>query len=94
LKKRRPRHKQEDNIRMELGEIGWGGVDWIDLAQDRDQWKAAVNTAMNLNCPLNLGTSGLAAVRMAASQGLGSMELVSYKIEAHIETITVLKNAM
>jgi hypothetical protein len=33
---------------MELREIGWGGMDWIDLAQDRDQWRALVNTAMNL----------------------------------------------
>jgi hypothetical protein len=33
---------------MGLGEIGWGGVDWVDLAQDRDQWRALVNTVMNL----------------------------------------------
>jgi hypothetical protein len=33
----RPRRRMEDNIKMDLGEIGWGGVDWIDLAQDRDQ---------------------------------------------------------
>jgi hypothetical protein len=32
-----------DNIRMDLGEIGWGGVDWIDLAQDRDRWRALLN---------------------------------------------------
>jgi hypothetical protein len=35
------------NIRMNLREIGWSGMDWIDLAQDRDQWKALVNTVMN-----------------------------------------------
>jgi hypothetical protein len=35
----RPRPRWEDNIRMYLREIGWGGVDWIDLAQDRDQWR-------------------------------------------------------
>jgi hypothetical protein len=35
----------------DLGEIGWGGVDWIDLAQDRDQWRALVNTVMNLRVP-------------------------------------------
>jgi hypothetical protein len=34
---------------MNLGEIGWDGVDWIDLAQDRDQWRALVNTVMNLS---------------------------------------------
>jgi hypothetical protein len=37
-----------DNIKINLGEIGWDGVDWIELAQDRDQWKALVNTVMNL----------------------------------------------
>jgi hypothetical protein len=48
---RRPRRRWEDNIRMDLREIGWGGIDWIDLAQDRDQWRALVNTAMNLRVP-------------------------------------------
>jgi hypothetical protein len=37
-----------DNIRMDLGEIGWSGVDWIGLAQDRDRWRALVNAVMNL----------------------------------------------
>jgi hypothetical protein len=41
----------EDNIRMDLREIGWGGMDWILLAQDRDQWRALVNTVMNLRVP-------------------------------------------
>jgi hypothetical protein len=40
-----------DNIKMDLRAIGWGGVDWIDLAQDRDQWRALVNTIMNLWVP-------------------------------------------
>jgi hypothetical protein len=44
----RPRSRWEDGIRMDLGEIGWGSVDWIQLAQDRDQWRALVNTVMNL----------------------------------------------
>jgi hypothetical protein len=39
-----------DNFAL-LREIGWGGMDWIDLAQDRDQWRALVNTAMNLRVP-------------------------------------------
>jgi hypothetical protein len=42
-----------DNIKIDLGEIGWDGMDWIDLVQDRDQWKALVNTAMNLRVPYN-----------------------------------------
>jgi hypothetical protein len=41
----------EDSIKMDLREIGWGGMDWIDLVQDRDQWKAIVNTVMNLRVP-------------------------------------------
>jgi hypothetical protein len=44
----RPRHRWEDGIRMDLREIGWGSVEWIQLAQDRDQWQALVNTVMNL----------------------------------------------
>jgi hypothetical protein len=44
----RPRRRWENNVRMDLRKIGWGGMDWIDLAQDRDQWRALVNTVMNL----------------------------------------------
>jgi hypothetical protein len=40
-----------DNIKMDLGEIVWDGVDWIDMAQDRDQWRALVNTVLNLRVP-------------------------------------------
>jgi hypothetical protein len=39
------------NIKIDLREIGWDGVDWSDLAQDRDQWRALVNTVMNLRVP-------------------------------------------
>jgi hypothetical protein len=42
-----------DNIKIGLRDIGWYGMDWIDLAQDRDQWRALVNTAMNLRVPEN-----------------------------------------
>jgi hypothetical protein len=48
---RRPRRRRVDNNKMNLTEIGWGVVDWIDLAQDRDQWRALVNTVMNLRVP-------------------------------------------
>jgi len=48
---RRPRHRWEDNIRMNLMEIGWEGVDWMHLAQDRDQWQALVNMIMDLQVP-------------------------------------------
>jgi hypothetical protein len=44
----RPRHRWEDGIRIDLREIGLGGVDWIRLAQDRDRWLAVVSAVMNL----------------------------------------------
>jgi hypothetical protein len=47
----RRRHKWEDNIKMDVREIAWCGMDWIDLAQDRDQWRALVNTIMSLWVP-------------------------------------------
>jgi hypothetical protein len=47
----RPRRRCEDNIKVDLGEIGWSGMDWIDLAQERDQWKVLVNTVLNLRVP-------------------------------------------
>jgi hypothetical protein len=47
----RPRRRCVDNIKMDLREIGWDGMDWIHLAQDRDRWRASVNTVMNLRVP-------------------------------------------
>jgi hypothetical protein len=47
----RPRRRWLDNIKIVLREIGWDVMDWIDLAQDRDQWRALVNTVMNLRVP-------------------------------------------
>jgi hypothetical protein len=46
-----PRHRWVDNIKMNLREIGWDGRDWIELAQDRNQWRTLVNTMMNLRVP-------------------------------------------
>jgi hypothetical protein len=40
-----------DNIKTDLGDIGWDNMDWIDLSQDRDQWRALVNTIMKLRVP-------------------------------------------
>jgi hypothetical protein len=48
---RRTRRRWVDNIRMDLGEVGWGGVDWIGLAQDRNRWRALVNSVSNLLVP-------------------------------------------
>jgi hypothetical protein len=47
----RPRRKWEGHIIMDVREIRWGGMDWIDPAQDREQWRALVNTVMNLWIP-------------------------------------------
>jgi hypothetical protein len=48
----RPKHRWEDNIKMDLQEVGWGGgMDWINVAQDRDRWRALVNAVMNLRVP-------------------------------------------
>jgi hypothetical protein len=47
----RSRCRWVDNTEMDLREMGWGGRDWIDLAQDRDQWRALVSTAMELRVP-------------------------------------------
>jgi hypothetical protein len=44
----RPRRRWVYNIRMDLGEVGWGDVDWIGLAQDRNRWRALVNSVLNL----------------------------------------------
>jgi hypothetical protein len=48
---RRPEHRWEDNIRMDLWETEWESVDWMHLAQDIDQWWVVVNTVMNLQIP-------------------------------------------
>jgi hypothetical protein len=48
---RRPRRTWLDNNRMDLVEVGWGDVDWIGLAQDRNRWRAFVNSVLNLRVP-------------------------------------------
>jgi len=47
----KPRHRWEDNIKMDLQKVGCGVTDWIELAQDRDKWRALVNAVMNLRVP-------------------------------------------
>jgi hypothetical protein len=51
----RPRDRLKDNIRICLREIGWDSMDWIHLAQHREEWMALVNTIMNLRVPINFG---------------------------------------
>jgi len=48
---RRPRRRWEDNIKMDLQEVGLAGMDWIELAEDRDRWRALVNAVMNIRVP-------------------------------------------
>jgi hypothetical protein len=47
----RPRRRWEDNIKMDLQEVGCGGLDWIELAKDRDRWRALMNAVLNLRVP-------------------------------------------
>jgi len=51
----RPRSRWEENIKMNLQELGSGGMDWIDLAQDMDSWRAVVKAVMNIRVPYNAG---------------------------------------
>jgi hypothetical protein len=68
----RPRRRWVDNIRMELGQVGWGDVDWIGLAQDRNRWRAVVNSVLNLWIPWNAGklSSGLTSSGLSSSAQL------------------------
>jgi hypothetical protein len=51
----RQRRRWVDNVKIDLREIKWDGIDWIDLAQDSDQWRTPVNTIMNLRVPKDVG---------------------------------------
>ena len=64
----RPRHRWEDNIKMDLQEVVGASGDWMELAQDRDRWRALVSTVMNLLVPKMRGISRLAAEPVSFSR--------------------------
>ena len=64
----RPRRRWEDNIKMDLQEVGGGWEDWMELAQDRDRWRSLVSTVMNLRVPKMRGISRLAAEPVSFSR--------------------------
>jgi hypothetical protein len=68
----RPRRRWVNNIRMDLVEVGWGDVDWIGLAKDRNRWRALVNSVLNLRVPSNAGklSSGLTSSGLLSSAQL------------------------
>jgi hypothetical protein len=73
----RPRCRWVDNVKMDLREIGWSGADCIDVAQDRDQWRALVNTVMNLRFPYNAG------------QFLSSCTIGGFSRRTHLHKVTL-----
>jgi hypothetical protein len=68
----RPSRRWVDNIRMDLGEVRWGNVNWIGLAKDRNRWRALVNSVLNLRVPRNAGklSSGLTSSSLSSSAQL------------------------
>jgi hypothetical protein len=68
----RPRHRWIDSIKVDFREIGWDGVNWIDMAQKRDQWRALVNTVFNLLVPSNAGKI-LSVCTTTPQEGLSSV---------------------
>jgi hypothetical protein len=72
----RPRRRWMDNIKMDLGEIGWVDMDWINLGQDRGQWRALVNMIIKFWFHKMLGSCRVAVQFAASQEGLSSMKLV------------------
>jgi hypothetical protein len=73
---RKTRRRREDNIIIDVREIGWDDTDWIHLAQDRDHCKALVNTVMNFVCHKMMGNSRVGERLAVSQEGFSSIELV------------------
>jgi hypothetical protein len=73
------RRRWVDNIKTDLRGVGWDGMDWIHLAEDRDQWRALVNTVMNIRVPWNIRKFLCSCTIAAPQKGLSSMKLVKTK---------------
>jgi hypothetical protein len=73
----RPRRRLVNNINMDLRELGWNTINWIDLAQDRDQWRALVNTVMNLRGPIKCWKF-LSSCTIGGFSRRAQLHLVSY----------------
>jgi hypothetical protein len=69
----RPRRRWGGNIRVDLVEVGWGDVDWIGLAEDRDRWRALVNSVLNLRVPQN-------AKKVSSVYGVETCKLICWKL--------------
>jgi hypothetical protein len=78
------RRRWADNIRMELGGVGCGDVDWIGLSKDRNRWRALVNSVLNLRVPWNAGklSSGLTSSGLSSS---AQLHIVSYLVTSLFE---------
>jgi hypothetical protein len=70
--------RREDIIKMYLREIGWGGMDWIDLAEDNNQWRVLVNTVRNLRVPHHVGKFLSGCALGGLQEGLSFVEEVGY----------------
>jgi hypothetical protein len=85
----RPRRRWEDNIRMDLREVGCGCMDWMELAQDRERWRASVSAVMNLRVPQNAGNF-LTSCRPVSFSRRTLLHGVSKQVDWHVVDSSVV----